>query len=384
MRIFFLSYSYEPGLKADAGGFRKLWELAQAVKNLGHDSHVFYPALHGFSALKDVPSRTYPVLDWPFFRPLTAYVSMLCTAFASARRERPDMIYFRSGLNVLPPWLGKALNAYVVLEVNGDAAEFHGNEGAPRWRSRLIMATERLNVRKSDLVIALTPGLKRMLIDRYNVSEEKITVIPSGTDPSHFTPAAPQAAKTRLGLKPGEPVVGFVGLFYRHQGVHTLIEAASRILEEAPTTRFLLVGDGVMRDQWEKLATQCGVASSMWFTGQIPYQQVPLYLQAMDVIVAPFTADRGETSPFKILDALASGRPIITSDLTSVRLMGEESGAISLVPPETHEALADAVLALVRHPERRQAMGLAGRAFVCQRYSWEQVAKQLMTALPQP
>ncbi len=381
MRIFFLSYSYERSLVADAGGFRKLWELAWALKALGHDTTVFYPALPGFSPLRDVSCRAYPVLDRPILRPLTAYFSMLTTALAVGRCARPDVVYFRSGINVLPPWLGRALKACVVLEVNADAAEFHALEGSPRWRQRLIMATERLNVGMSDLIVPLTPGLKRMLVERYEVPAEKIRVIPSGTDPDHFGTAASEEAKNQIGMDSEQPVVGFVGFFYRHQGVHTLIEAASRILEEAPTTRFLLVGDGVMRAQWEALARRLDVEKAIEFTGQIPYQQMPLYLQAMDVVVAPFTADRGETSPFKVLDAMASCRPVIASDLTSVKALGEESGAVMLVPPEEPEALAEAVLTLLRQPDRRQAMGRAGRDFVCSHYSWDRIARQLVAAL---
>ena len=378
MRVFFLNYSYERGLNADVGGFRKLWELAWALKNLGHETLVFYPALPGFSPTRDVPCRAYPVLDCPIVRPITAYFSMFGTALASGRRERPDVVYFRSGLNVLPPLLGRALKAHVVLEVNADAAEFHRLEGAPRWRQRLIVAAERLNVRKSDLVIALTPGLKRMLVERYNTPEEKIRVIPSGTDTAHFAPADPGEAKTRLGLKPEQLIVGFVGLFYRHQGVHTLIEAAPQILEEAPTTRFLLVGDGVMRPQWEALAQRLRVDQAIDFTGQIPYQQIPLYIQAMDVLVAPFTADRGEVSPFKVLDALASCRPVIASALPSVRRLAEGFGrAVTLVPPDDAEALATATAALLRDPQLRLRLGMRGREAVLRHYAWEVIAREV-------
>ncbi len=378
MRIFFLTYSYERGINPDLGGFRKLWELARALNECGHQTHVFYPSLPGFSALRDVPSHAYPVLDISLLRPVTAYISMLWAALVLARQARPDLIYFRSGLNVLPRWLGWLLKARVVLEVNADAAEFHANQGGGWWRGCLIRLIEGQNVRKSDLVIALTTGLKRMLVELYDVSERRITVIPSGTDPGHFAPADRRGAKSKLGLNPEEPVVGFIGIFYRHQGVHTLIQAASSILEEYPMTRFLLVGDGEMRMQWETLAKQNGVDTSIWFTGQIPYEQVPSYLQAMDILVAPFTVDRGETSPFKILDAWASGCPVVASDLPSVRVLEQESDAIALVPPDQNEALSRAVLALLRDPKRREIMGRAGRAHVCEHYSWERIAQQLL------
>lgn len=70
-------------------------------------------------------------------------------------------------------------------------------------------------------------------------------------------------------------------------------------------------------------------------------------------VVAPFTSDRGETSPFKILDAMACKRPVIASDLPSVRLLAETSRAIVLVPPDDPKALADAIQDLLADPGRR-------------------------------
>lgn len=382
MRWFFLIYAFERNIRPDAGGFRKLWELAWALQTLGHDVLVFYPSLPGFLPLRDVPCRAYPVLDRPILRPLTAYFSMLGTALSEGRRARPDVVYFRSGMNVLPPWLGRALEAQVVLEANADAADFHRLEGTASWRQRLIVSAERHNVKHSDLIIALTPGLKRMLGERYDAPDGKIRVIPSGTDPAHFTPAASEEAKRRVGLNPEQPIVGFVGLFYRHQGVHTLIEAASWILEEAPTTRFLLVGDGVMRSQWEALAKRIGVHRTIDFTGQIPYPQIPLYVQAMDVMVAPFTAGRGEVSPFKILDALASCRPVVASALPSVQRLAQGfGGAVTLVPPDDPEALAAATGTLLRKPELRFTLGMRGREGILRHYAWPVIAQQVEAAV---
>ncbi len=381
MRWCFLTYAHETGVRPDCGGFRKLWELAWALQARGHQVRVFYPALSGSTPLREVPAQTYPVSQLPGFRPVTAYLSMLGAALRSGRRERPDVIYFRSGLNLLPVWLGRRLNARVVLEVNADPVAFFQNEGAKAW-ARLFLAVERWNVRRSDLVITLTPGLKRTLIERHGIAESKIRVIPSGTDPEHFTPADLVNAKARLELSSEDPVVGFVGLFYRHQGVETLIEAAPQILGVLPKTRFLIVGDGVMRTRWEACADGLGVAQAMRFSGQVPYREVPFSLQAMDVVVAPFTKDRGETSPFKILDALSCGRPVVASDLPSVnRLAQGFDDAITLVPPEDPNALAAHVLALLRAGTRREQLGMRGRAGVLRHYSWEAVSRQIEAAV---
>lgn len=382
MRIFFLSYAYERGLVADAGGFRKLWEVAWALQSSGHEVLVFYPALPGFTPLRDVPSRAYPVVDHRGLRPLSAYLAMAGATLAAGRRFRPDVVYFRTGLNLLPPWLGWALRARVALEVNADTAEFLRREAASRWRQRLFLAAERLNVWRSDLIIAITPGLKQMVVERYRIPEAKVRVIPSGTDADHFTPGDSAKAKAELGLRPDQPVVGFVGIFYRHQGVHTLLQAAPRILAAAPATRLLLVGDGVMRQEWEALAERLQVSSCVRFTGQVSYRDLPRFLQAMDVVVAPLTSDRGETSPFKVLDALASGHPVIASDLPSIRnLAGEFEGAVGLVRPDDPTALADAVLALLLDPARRQGLGARGRAGILRRYRWDAVGRELEAAV---
>jgi len=296
-------------------------------------------------------------------------------------RDRPDITYFRSGYNVLPLLLKPILGTRLVLEVNADALEFLQAEGSGALFQRLCRLTEGMNARGSDLIVTLTPGLKRMLIGRYRVPEAKIWVIPSGTDPAHFALEESAEARRRIGLDPDQPVVGFVGLFYRHQGVHTLLEAIAQLRATVPDLTGLIVGDGVMRQSWEALAHRLGIADAVRFVGQVPYSQVPAYLNAMDVVVAPFTADRGETSPFKILDALACGRPVIASDLASVRELAERTAGVALVPPDDPVALADALGALIEDPIRREQLGRQGRAAVEREFAWSSVAEVVSRAV---
>lgn len=384
MRIFFLSYAYEKGLLADAGGFRKLWELAWAMRKLGHEVLVFYPDLPGFSPLRDVPSRSYTVFDLPIARPLTAYLAQVSCAAAIGLRKRPDVLYVRSGVNTLPLLLKRLLGARLVLEVNADALEFLKAEGAGTVSQWLFRTAERMNVWRSDQIITLTGGLKRMLVGRYGIPEEKVQVIPSGTDSEHFRPEETAVARRRIGLDPERPVVGFVGIFYRHQGVHTLLNAIAQLRLTVPKLTGLIVGDGAMRPAWEAEARCLGIEDTVRFSGQVPYDQVPTYLNAMDIVVAPFTADRGETSPFKVLDAMACQRPVVSSDLPSVRLLAEESGAIALVPPDDPVSLADEVRRLLADSERRANMGRRGRAFAIAQHDWDRIGERVVAVLGQP
>jgi glycosyltransferase involved in cell wall biosynthesis len=381
MRIFFLDYSYEPGLRADAGGFRKLWELAAALGRAGHDATVLYPALPGRTPLRPVSSVAYPVIDARGLRPLTAYPSMIARAWRLARERRPDVVYFRSGLNVLPLTLRRLTGARVVLEVNADTLEFMRGEGTPRWEQRLFARMEGRAARGSDAVVTLTPGLERMIAERHGVPRGRIHVVPSGTDVEHFVPADAAECRRRLGLPAGAFTVGFVGLCYRHQGVPTLLDAIARLRAHSSAVRGLIVGDGVMRQAWERHARERGVADLVTFAGQVPYAEVPRWLGAMDVVAAPFTADRGETSPFKVLDAMACARPVVASDLDSLRWLGKQADALTLVPPDDPVALADALGALAADPARRADLGARGRQFVCAHHSWDTLAAALAPIL---
>jgi glycosyltransferase involved in cell wall biosynthesis len=381
MRILMLHYAHEPGVTPDAGGFRKLWELAAALARRGDAVEVLYPRLPRHRPLRDVPARAYPVVDRPIARPLSAYAAMLAAALAT--RPRPDVVYVRVGPTVLPALLRRALGARVVLEVNADPVEFLRVEGASTFARGLAAWTLGVSARASDLVVALTPGLARRLVEHHRVPRGRVAVIPSATDPTHFAPVEGGVARRRLGFDPDRPVVGFIGLFYRHQGVPTLLHALAKLAPGMPRLLGLIVGDGAMRRSWERMACALGLDEGVRFTGQVPYADAPAYVNAMDVVAAPFTAHRGETSPFKVLDALACARPVVASDIPSVRPLAE-SGAVVLVPPDDPAALADALAALLADPGRRVAMGWKGRGFVERHASWDRTAARLAEALARP
>ena len=104
---------------------------------------------------------------------------------------------------------------------------------------------------------------------------------------------------------------------------------------------------------------------------------MPLYINAMDVAVAPMIASRGPVSPLKLFDYWGCGRPVVVSDLPDVApLIRESKGAIP-VPPEGPHALAGAVSELLGDEAKRHTLGTSGRRFVEARYSWAHVAGEV-------
>jgi glycosyltransferase involved in cell wall biosynthesis len=97
----------------------------------------------------------------------------------------------------------------------------------------------------------------------------------------------------------------------------------------------------------------------------------------MTVCVAPFRADRGETSPVKLFDYMACGRPVVASAIPCVGTTFTADSGVELVPPDNPDLLADAVIALLSDPARCAVMGEQGRRFVERTFSWAHIVDRL-------
>jgi glycosyltransferase involved in cell wall biosynthesis len=373
MTFYLLLYAHEPGMKAELGGVRKVLELAKHLNRSGHRALVFAPDFLRILSEPDVPVRSYRTLKGRWLRPLSAYVMMVAAPLLALGKLRPDVVYARTNRSILPGLFARFIRARFLFEVNGDAyAEQRGRAG---WlRSVTILTAEWLNCQLAHVVIAITPGLKQMVEQRYGVDAEKVKLVPSGTDPCHFTPGDLIEARRRLGLPEEGFLIAFVGVLYEHQGVATAIRALPEIRAHCPSTRLLVIGDGPARASLEAEAESLGVRSAIAFAGAVPYRRVPDYISAADCCVAPFVASRGETSPLKLFDYLACGRPVVASEIPSVRELIKGSGAILPVPPDAPALLAEAIVSLLKDPTRRQQMGAAGRRFIESGHGWAQIA----------
>ena len=296
LTIFWLSYQYDPRVRGDMGGFRTTWEMAEALERRGHRVVIFAPRLTKTPEETKTEVVWLPCPDLPGLRPLFVYLLLFVVPLWYARRTRPDGLYFTFGLSPFPLLLARLLRCPLIFEVRGDSA--HQARLRGDWvRAVLTDGFYRWVLPKADLVAVISDELRRTLADRYRIPQERSWVIPCGTNLEHFTPLSAPLARRQIGLEPDRPTVGFAGTFFDYQGVQTLIEAAPSILSRFPRVLFLLVGDGEMRQDWEAMVRVKKLDSSFCFTGQMSYRDVPLYINAMDVAVAPMIARRGPVSP---------------------------------------------------------------------------------------
>lgn len=162
------------------------------------------------------------------------------------------------------------------------------------------------------------------------------------------------------GHAPGKQLI-FVGRLAAVKGIAVLLRAFAGVQERHPDARLTLIGDGVERPALEALASTLGLAESVTFAGPKTQAEVAETLATADLFVLPSFA---EGVPVVLMEAMASGLPVIATRIAGISELVEEGVAGRLVPPGSDAALAEAITALLDDPAARTAMGKAGRAQV--------------------
>jgi len=374
MNWWICCYWHEPDAPTDPVGLVRIWAVADALMSVGDEVTVFAPRYR--SALMPRRSQVAPIpmLPGSVIRPISYAVGAFISGLWRGFRKRPAVVYYRWMESVHPLLLARIFGAVCICEVNGEPVPPWGVAG---WRGRLTRALASFALRRCDRVVALTEGLSRLVQTEYGVLADRVALLPSGTDTSLFHPMETNRCVQEAGLDPACEYIGFVGSFYRYQGLGTLLEAFERLRARRPAVRLLMVGDGEEASALREQAAQRGLTRWITWTGRVPYSRVPTLIGAMDVCVAPFCGGRGETSPVKIFDYLACGKPVVASAIPSVAALFALSNGVVLVEPDRAEVLANAVFSLLDRPKESQRLGQDGRTFVEERCGWEAIVQRL-------
>jgi glycosyltransferase involved in cell wall biosynthesis len=201
--------------------------------------------------------------------------------------------------------------------------------------------------------------------------DPKIVCIPWGVDVDAFRPTADMPAESP------ELVVGFLSLLDAHhgyKGLDVLLRAAAALRREGTPVRLKIGGAGEARDDYRRLAAELGVADAADFLGFIPGPELNAFYASCHAFALPSTDGRREGFGLVLLEAMACGRPVVTTPVVGVAGDLEASGAGLLVPPGDAAALADALRTLAGDRGALPAMGRNARRLVEERYTWERVA----------
>jgi glycosyltransferase involved in cell wall biosynthesis len=376
MRWFLFCYWYEPDAPSDPVGLVRFWTLARQLVERGDSVTVLPPRYRSSLLQRGFSTAPIPLLPWSLLRPVSYAVFSCIVGLVRAVRSKPDVVYYRWMDSPHPLLFARLVGAQCVCEVNGEPVpDWSETDRTLKRRLKHWLASFALS--RCDRVVVLTDGLRDLVVRRYRVAPERVAVLPSGTDTDVFRPQDAAACRRRIGLGLDRDYIGFVGSFYRYQGLQCLLDAMAIIRLSIPSAHLLLVGDGEAAQELKQQADRLALTSCITWTGRIPYQDVPSWIGAMTLCVAPFRGDRGETSPVKIFDYLACGRPVIASAIPSVSSTFVQETGVTLVPPDDPVSLAQAVVALLNNQDRQVRMAADGRRFVEQGFSWAGLTNRL-------
>jgi glycosyltransferase involved in cell wall biosynthesis len=235
--------------------------------------------------------------------------------------------------------------------------DFHlrGNSFS-RWKHRQV-----------DCFIAASEAIRQMLLAD-GVPEDRTVTVHEGIDVEHVLAAPVVNIHEAFFLPHNAPVVGNIAALVPHKGQRHLIEAAHIVVQRTPDVRFVILGEGELREQLERLVREYHLEKHVLLPGF--RTDVLGCLKSFDLFVMSSVTEGLGTS---LLDAMACSRPIVATQAGGIPEVVENGVTGVLVPPRDHKAIADAIIALIEDPARRTAMGQAGFARVNARFTVERM-----------
>jgi glycosyltransferase involved in cell wall biosynthesis len=361
-------------------------EVFNNLQNLGVNVFLFSKSskTENFnnSNIIEVPSTHFEFPCSNYLNILIYQLFLLVYLIYYSIKIKPDLFYTRlAGNSISSSVVSSVLKITQIGEVNGITIDEMVIQGSSKLNIMIARVIENINFSRCSKLIAVTSGVKKGLVDTYSIPESKVIVINNGANTDLFIPMNKKEMKDTLNLDISSHYVCFVGNLIPWQGVEFLIKASPFILQEYNDVRFLIVGDGIMKKELMQLAEDMGVLDRFIFTGRVPYEAVPMYINASDICVAPFILERNSKiglSALKTYEYLACGKPLVASDIAGVKELIEVSGGGVLVTPEDPKELASAVINLLLNENSRSLMGKNGRKFVVENHSWHSVARKVL------
>ncbi len=263
--------------------------------------------------------------------------------------------------------LGKLLNIATVAEIHG-----YINYDFPK--SFLVPRIYKI----VDKIVVLSGSMKKEAINRLNIDINKINVVYNGVDMNIFD------FKKYSRRNNNNFLIGFVGTFYKWQGIEHLLDAfaivKNRTMNKNINPKLLLVGDGPLRQPIENKINSLNIKNYVSITGMVPFKQVPKYIASMDVFVIPRPQiiETNSALPLKLLEGMAMAKPVIATDIPGIReVIRNGFNGILVDSKNLVSSLAEAILMLLDNKSITVNFGLNAYDTVQSRFSWDISAEHL-------
>lgn len=342
-------YYGEPNIARGGGVSNVAYYLPQALRKKvnvtylsGIKSNKDYPEIY-FNVLRQFVKKGFDIIHFNT-NPTFINGSSMLLRFARLRQTRT------------------VLNIHGIPQLEERVAQWHVPVSFIDWTRRLSY------YKLADRIVVNSEFMRDNVIVWYGLNRDKVVVIPNGVDLKMFTDS-----NDRIMLE-GDPSVLYIGHFSRLKGVDILIQAIAKLRSELPNIKLHLVGKG--NDRYlALLAKKEGIEKHVIFHSWVKQSMAPSYYKSADICVFP---SRHEGFGIVILEAMASGIPVIASDIPSFREIISNGIDGRLFKPEDAAALSKEVIALYQDPQLRKE--LSHNAFEkVTRYSWEKIAEKYIS-----
>ncbi|MEC9010107.1 MAG: glycosyltransferase family 4 protein [Planctomycetota bacterium] len=321
-------------------------------------------ALQRGLALRLVPEMGRAIRPWKDWKSYQA--------IATAIRElSPDIVHTHSSkAGILGRAAASRQRVPVVHTIHGAAFHF----GQSRLSQTVFRQAERWAARRCQRLIGVCDAMTQQYVNAGIATPEMFTTIYSGMDVEPFLdpPRSREEVRAELGFEEDNIVIGKVARLFNLKGHRYLLEAASQIIKNCPRARFLLVGDGPLREQFEAQISRDGLADHFVLTGLVPPGQIPELIHATDLVVH---ASVWEGLARVLPQSMIAGKPVVSFEIDGAPevVLHEETGL--LVQPESVEGLVESVTRLVGDQELRQRLGDEGCRRWTETFRYQEMAR---------
>lgn len=337
-------------------------ELAQHLRQLGHDVRILAPGRHrGQRDDALIVGRAVPVRGNGSVARISFGPQVASVVGRALREVAPDIIHVHEPL--VP-----SVSMHAVLQANAPVvATFHSNVGRERVGSlwfRLAVPMIRPVWRRLARRIAVSEAARQSVSSR--MGDGDLVIVPNGVDVDRFAGARPAA------LAPGRHLL-FVGRLEERKGFPVAVAAFVQLAKVYSDLRLLVIGDGSERDAVEDL--EPAVRSRVEMLGRVNDDRLASYLKASTLYLGPATG--GESFGIVLAEAMAAGLPIVASDIDGYRDVARDGLEALLVPPGDVNALVAAVREILDDGRLADSLGTGG-ARRARDFDWDSVTARLV------
>ncbi|MEM4728683.1 MAG: glycosyltransferase family 4 protein [Thermoplasmata archaeon] len=342
--------------------------LAARLLRRGHEVCVFtsmYESLPADEMVDGIPVRRVRMRALLFQTPMTpALVPELL-------KERWDIIHSHSPPPLTSYYAAKASKRSRIPLI----LTYHCDPELPSPLGRLVSSVYqrtllRYTLKRAARILVYTESYAATSVALWKYPT---VCIPTGLEVEAFGPHVDGSWVRRKHGAEGKRMILFVGRMMEHKGIPTLLQALPLL---PPDTLVLLVGPGEPPAAWRARAERLGVGKRVLFAGRVADSELPAYYAACDVLVLP-SVSRLEAFGLVLVEAMASGRPVVASDLPGVREVFTPGETGFLFEPFNSRDLAEKLGRILSDDELRRRMGERARELARERYSWDVIGERI-------